>query len=153
MYSQLGPHMESPAPLEGSRPYRSHKIPACERCRKRKARCTIDLPDQPCLLCRLQGGTCSRSKGASSCLCLRLRETIAFYAVGQVADSYTGASFETPRSKRQRLSSAQNEALSGEKEHSSQSIAGGTTYPTNAAPRIRKAPEDGGSPNACMIVG
>jgi hypothetical protein len=44
------------------RPYRSHKIPACEFCRKRKSRCTLDLVDQPCLLCRMHGATCSRAR-------------------------------------------------------------------------------------------
>lgn len=43
------------------RPYRSHKIPACAFCRKRKSRCTIDLVDQPCLLCRMHGAQCSRA--------------------------------------------------------------------------------------------
>lgn len=51
------------APFSGtrsSRPYRSHKIPACERCRRRKIRCVVDLTDQPCLLCRMQNATCCR---------------------------------------------------------------------------------------------
>lgn len=42
----------------GSRPYRSHKIRACDLCRKRKSRCTVDIPGQSCLLCRVQGADC-----------------------------------------------------------------------------------------------
>ncbi|KAF3935090.1 hypothetical protein ABW19_dt0201795 [Dactylella cylindrospora] len=40
------------------RPYRSHKVPACARCRQRKIRCKIDLPGQPCLFCREKGVAC-----------------------------------------------------------------------------------------------
>ncbi|KAF2635810.1 hypothetical protein P280DRAFT_493500 [Massarina eburnea CBS 473.64] len=35
-----------------SRPYRSHRVPACNRCRSRKIRCHIDIPGEPCLACR-----------------------------------------------------------------------------------------------------
>ncbi|KAF2739542.1 C6 transcription factor-like protein [Polyplosphaeria fusca] len=35
-----------------NRPYRSHRVPACSRCRSRKIRCHIDIPNQPCLSCR-----------------------------------------------------------------------------------------------------
>jgi hypothetical protein len=40
------------------RPYRSHKLPACETCRKHKSRCTVDIPGQSCLLCRIRGKEC-----------------------------------------------------------------------------------------------
>lgn len=40
------------------RPYRSHKIPACERCRKRKIRCNFDLIHQECIYCRGKGLDC-----------------------------------------------------------------------------------------------
>ncbi|KAL4901047.1 hypothetical protein BDW74DRAFT_187905 [Aspergillus multicolor] len=43
-----------------ARPYRSHKVPACDFCRKRRSRCTQEVADQPCLLCRMHGATCSR---------------------------------------------------------------------------------------------
>ena len=43
----------------GARPYRSHKFPACARCHKRRARCTIEQPGQACLLCRMHGAECS----------------------------------------------------------------------------------------------
>lgn len=33
------------------RPYRSHRVPACDKCRQRKARCKIDVPGRPCHLC------------------------------------------------------------------------------------------------------
>ncbi|KAJ5433672.1 C6 transcription factor [Penicillium daleae] len=42
----------------GNRPYRSHKVRACDTCRKRKARCTVDIPHQPCITCRVQGTNC-----------------------------------------------------------------------------------------------
>ncbi|KAF2477765.1 C6 transcription factor-like protein [Lindgomyces ingoldianus] len=35
-----------------NRPYRSHRVPACTRCRSRKIRCHIDIPNEPCLSCR-----------------------------------------------------------------------------------------------------
>ena len=42
-----------------SRPYRSHKHPACNICRKRKVRCLIESLDSPCRLCRERGYQCS----------------------------------------------------------------------------------------------
>jgi hypothetical protein len=48
-----------------SRPYRSHKQPACTFCRQRKSRCNADLPGQPCLLCRLHGKQCSAISSGS----------------------------------------------------------------------------------------
>ncbi|KAF1848196.1 C6 transcription factor-like protein [Cucurbitaria berberidis CBS 394.84] len=43
--------MASATPIQ-NRPYRSHKVPACTRCRSRKIRCHIDIPGEPCLSCR-----------------------------------------------------------------------------------------------------
>lgn len=40
------------------RPYRSHKVPACDRCRRFKRRCTGGTPDRPCVLCGLQNVPC-----------------------------------------------------------------------------------------------
>ncbi|KAL3474945.1 hypothetical protein BJX99DRAFT_247867 [Aspergillus californicus] len=40
------------------RPYRSHKFPACDRCRRFKRRCTGGAPDRPCVLCNLQEVPC-----------------------------------------------------------------------------------------------
>ncbi|EZF28233.1 hypothetical protein H101_08085, partial [Trichophyton interdigitale H6] len=50
----------------GSRPYRSHKVRACDLCRKRKSRCTVDLPGQSCLLCRVQGADCHYGEDKSN---------------------------------------------------------------------------------------
>ena len=44
--------------LEG-RPYRSHKVPACETCRRRKIRCFVDIPSQPCRFCREHARQCT----------------------------------------------------------------------------------------------
>lgn len=54
--------MDPPSALNESRPYRSHKIPACDRCRKRKLRCEADLSNGHCRLCREQGADCVRSE-------------------------------------------------------------------------------------------
>lgn len=43
------------------RPYRSHKVPACDVCRRRKIRCDIDMPRQPCRFCRERNLTCNYS--------------------------------------------------------------------------------------------
>lgn len=45
--------------MKTARPYRSHKYPACTRCHKRRSRCTIEIPGQACLLCRMHGVPCS----------------------------------------------------------------------------------------------
>ncbi|KAK2744616.1 hypothetical protein FQN57_004221 [Myotisia sp. PD_48] len=50
----------------GSRPYRSHKVRACDLCRKRKSRCTVDIPGQACLLCRVQGADCHYGEDKSA---------------------------------------------------------------------------------------
>lgn len=50
--------LPSPGFNPGTRPYRSHKVRACDLCRKRKSRCTVDIPGQSCLLCRVQGAVC-----------------------------------------------------------------------------------------------
>lgn len=52
--------------LGEARPYRSHKIPACDRCRKRKLRCDVDIPSQPCRLCRSHQTDCSRVGSATA---------------------------------------------------------------------------------------
>ncbi|KAL4781691.1 fungal-specific transcription factor domain-containing protein [Aspergillus varians] len=56
--SSSNPKTVSPALNAGARPYRSHKVRACDLCRKRKSRCTVDIPGQSCLLCRVQGADC-----------------------------------------------------------------------------------------------
>ncbi|KAH3904477.1 hypothetical protein HBI56_171410 [Parastagonospora nodorum] len=41
------------------RPYRSHKVPACDNCRYRKVRCLLDVPGQACRCCRERNVTCN----------------------------------------------------------------------------------------------
>ena len=50
------------ATTQSARPYRSHKVPACDRCRKRKIRCIVEVPGKPCLLCQVQGVVCTKTK-------------------------------------------------------------------------------------------
>ena len=56
----------SPGFNAGARPYRSHKVRACDLCRKRKSRCTVDIPGQSCLLCRVQGADCHYQEEANA---------------------------------------------------------------------------------------
>ncbi|EHY55049.1 uncharacterized protein HMPREF1120_03205 [Exophiala dermatitidis NIH/UT8656] len=49
--------------MKTARPYRSHKYPACSRCHKRRSRCTIEIPGEACLLCRMHGVPCSSATG------------------------------------------------------------------------------------------
>lgn len=58
--------LSSPGFNAGARPYRSHKVRACDLCRKRKSRCTVDIPGQSCLLCRVQGADCHYQDEAGS---------------------------------------------------------------------------------------
>lgn len=62
---QVNPSSKLPSPgfNAGARPYRSHKVRACDLCRKRKSRCTVDIPGQSCLLCRVQGADCHYQEG------------------------------------------------------------------------------------------
>lgn len=51
--------MNTPAELaRDSRPYRSHRIPACTFCYERKTRCHRDRLAEPCALCRDHGKQC-----------------------------------------------------------------------------------------------
>ena len=45
------------------RPYRSHKVPACSACRKRKGRCEVDDPSVPCQYCRRRKLNCDHAVG------------------------------------------------------------------------------------------
>ncbi|KEF63790.1 uncharacterized protein A1O9_01768 [Exophiala aquamarina CBS 119918] len=45
---------------ETSRPYRSHKFPACDLCRKRKSRCVRSLNNRKCVLCQMHGADCTQ---------------------------------------------------------------------------------------------
>ncbi|KAH8901631.1 1-aminocyclopropane-1-carboxylate [Thozetella sp. PMI_491] len=44
-----------------SRPYRSHKVPACDFCHRRKSRCDRARLDEPCALCRTHHNDCKTS--------------------------------------------------------------------------------------------
>jgi hypothetical protein len=57
--------MASAAPLQ-NRPYRSHKVPACTRCRSRKIRCHIDVPGEACLSCRERRLKCQYVESSTS---------------------------------------------------------------------------------------
>src|SRR4051812_25967239 len=50
----------SDPPKELSRPYRSHKYPACDFCRKRKSRCVRSLENRKCVLCQMHGAECTQ---------------------------------------------------------------------------------------------
>lgn len=45
---------------DGSRPYRSHKNPACDACRQRRSRCIFDVYGEACLFCRLKQTHCQQ---------------------------------------------------------------------------------------------
>lgn len=45
--------------IPGARPYRSHKIPACDFCRRRKSRCDRVRLKEPCSLCRTHERECT----------------------------------------------------------------------------------------------
>lgn len=59
--------------LPGSRPYRSHKLPACTVCRQRKGRCHVDDPTLPCRYCRRKSLTCDH--GLNSKKLIRRHQT------------------------------------------------------------------------------
>jgi hypothetical protein len=50
---------------QGSRPYRSHRYPACVICRKRKTRCIRNIDDQACRFCQRQGLNCELSSSGA----------------------------------------------------------------------------------------
>ena len=53
-------------PPSGTRPYRSHKFPACTACRQRKIRCHFDQVALICTLCREKGWQCITTSPAPS---------------------------------------------------------------------------------------
>lgn len=57
--SNVSQSLSNSQSMKSARPYRSHKFPACARCHKRRSRCTIEVPGQACLLCRMHGVPCS----------------------------------------------------------------------------------------------
>nr|POE90111.1 putative transcriptional regulatory protein c25b8.11 [Quercus suber] len=52
-------HMSSLQP--DGRPYRSHKFPACDACRRRKVRCAVKISKNSCQYCLERDLKCSRS--------------------------------------------------------------------------------------------
>lgn len=58
-----------------SRPYRSHKHPACNVCRHRRIRCHVDVAGEPCRFCRDRRLQCEVSKEKSSLQPSRPRRT------------------------------------------------------------------------------
>lgn len=46
----------------GLRPYRSHRFPACDLCRKRKVRCVRALAADTCRLCQQLGASCRATR-------------------------------------------------------------------------------------------
>lgn len=60
MYPSSASIGREPSQTPEVRPYRSHKFPACERCRKRKLRCAVDVAGQPCNSCTNSGSICTR---------------------------------------------------------------------------------------------
>lgn len=69
--SILSTHMKSPTAMTDRtvpklRPYRSHKIPACDLCRSRKIRCSLDIAGQSCRFCREKDVKCTYSGIVSS---------------------------------------------------------------------------------------
>lgn len=57
-------HAVAQSSTGSERPYRSHRIPACQFCRRRKSRCTRDIDGSSCHLCQTHGIECST--GSSS---------------------------------------------------------------------------------------
>jgi hypothetical protein len=53
-------------PLGVVRPYRSHRLRACDLCRRRKLRCIVDLQGHSCALCRVKGLTCQYVLGGEA---------------------------------------------------------------------------------------
>ena len=60
------PVEEQPESQPGSRPYRSHKLPACTACRHRKGRCHVDDPAQACRFCRHRSLACDHGLNAKT---------------------------------------------------------------------------------------
>jgi hypothetical protein len=60
------PVEEQPQLQPGSRPYRSHKLPACTACRHRKGRCHVDDPAQACRFCRHRSLACDHGLNAKT---------------------------------------------------------------------------------------
>ncbi|KUL86417.1 hypothetical protein ZTR_08159 [Talaromyces verruculosus] len=81
-----------------SRPYRSHKFPACDFCRTRKSRCTQQSLDQPCVECVMHRVACSR---------ISLNSEASIPTTAERGRKRRRVSSKTPASRRQSLSPAE----------------------------------------------
>ncbi|KAF2195042.1 C6 transcription factor-like protein [Zopfia rhizophila CBS 207.26] len=86
-----------------NRPYRSHRVPACTRCRSRKIRCHIDIPNQPCLSCRERRLKCQYMETRSN---------------GNIADDRV----DRRPSKRPRLSTSDQSSDNPARSHSARAL-------------------------------
>ncbi|KAL1952440.1 hypothetical protein VTO42DRAFT_5476 [Malbranchea cinnamomea] len=133
----------------GSRPYRSHKVRACDLCRKRKSRCTVDLPGQSCLLCRIQGADCHYREDLAAPKASMLR---AFTAnAPDLPSSAASAAAATTTTS----SSSSTTARKRKFDQISSSSAAGDPTPASRDPRAPPGahdgegePEDGEAPDA-----
>ncbi|KAF8848606.1 hypothetical protein BDZ45DRAFT_605698 [Acephala macrosclerotiorum] len=75
-----------------ARPYRSHRFPACERCRKRKLRCSVDIAGQPCNSCR---------NASVQCIQPQKEQASSSEAVSQRRESLGHAHANRPAKRRQ----------------------------------------------------
>ncbi|KAL3462862.1 fungal-specific transcription factor domain-containing protein [Aspergillus heterothallicus] len=78
------------------RPYRSHKVPACDRCRRFKRRCTGGAPDRPCVLCNLQEVPCEYTPTTSS---LQKSQSGSSRSARRAASQRTGRPSSLPNSQ------------------------------------------------------
>uniref|UniRef100_A0A093V7Q9 Putative transcriptional regulatory protein C25B8.11 n=1 Tax=Talaromyces marneffei PM1 TaxID=1077442 RepID=A0A093V7Q9_TALMA len=100
----------------GSRPYRSHKVRACDLCRKRKSRCTVDIPGQSCVLCRIQGADCHYQEDS-------MQEDVP--TIG--ADKHSSSSSFTGH-KRKRRSEVVDQDIDSYDNSSSEQVNGSATF-------------------------
>lgn len=71
--------MDNPSPkppIQASRPYRSHKFPACDFCRRRKSRCVRSLDNRKCVLCQMHGAECTQEGLSNSNRYVRPRRSV-----------------------------------------------------------------------------
>ncbi|KAI4727481.1 hypothetical protein E4T49_04749 [Aureobasidium sp. EXF-10728] len=66
MLEMAEPGTNNMDPPTSTRPYRSHKFPACTACRQRKIRCHFDQQAATCTLCREKGWQCVVASPAPS---------------------------------------------------------------------------------------
>lgn len=118
-----------------SRPYRSHKIPACDFCHRRKSRCVRLRNDQPCTLCRTYKIQCTtnllgREIGRRSDMGRKSRRDFGD-AVSEIAQT------QTPNSRSRRLPKTSHQSTPRADVHDDQALAAAaTTSPGTRGPPI-----------------